>query len=173
MPSTVAGRFDEVVLAKMDPDEDLLIAIREVCTKHQIKAGVVLSIVGGVTVAKVSHFKKFDTGNPRVVAAEYQGPMEISAHGILGIEEDGSPYVHVHVTFTTAEGETVVGHLVEGTKVRSLLPGHSHFTIAIGRLSGVELRYLWDRDIAKTNPEFAAKYPEYSAGYSYHEIAEV
>lgn len=91
--------------------------------------------------------------------------MELSGHGIIGIQADGQPYLHVHAAFTDADGKTVVGHLNKGTTVRSLLPT-SHFTIFIARVRGVELREFWDREFALTNPGFPK-------GYPYHELIEL
>lgn len=79
--------------------------------------------------------------------------------------KDGSPYVHVHIDVTNGD-YAIMGHLEEGTIVRSLYP-RSHFTIAMASVEGVALRLLEDDEARRANPD------RFPVGVLYHELAEV
>jgi predicted DNA-binding protein with PD1-like motif len=147
--SEVVGRMGRVIVTRLEPNEDLLEAIRGVVKRSDIKAGVVLSITGALTKAV---FQKFMPGQSQIGVVQIDGPMEVSGHGVIGQVVapqrgkepfgvggyvDGEPYVHVHVTVTTAT-QTVCGHLMPGCTVRSNHPV-SHFTIFIAEIDGVAL----------------------------------
>ena len=78
----------------------------------------------------IQHFVE---GQKQIGVIDIAGPLEASGHGIIGWVEapgtgkvpfgtgryvDGEPYVHVHITLTSPH-ETICGHLMEGTTVRS------------------------------------------------------
>jgi predicted DNA-binding protein with PD1-like motif len=58
--------------------------------------------------------------------------------GGIGEYKDGEPYVHVHMVVTSAD-QTICGHLMPGTFVRSHLDV-SHFTIVLAKAEGVSLK---------------------------------
>jgi predicted DNA-binding protein with PD1-like motif len=150
MLSEFVGRMGRTVVTRLEKNEDLLKAIRNVVSRHDIRAGVVHSITGSLVHAVL---QKFVEGQKIIGLIELDGQMEISGHGIVGKivspetgkrpfgvgrYVDGEPYVHVHITVQTPT-QTVCGHLMEGCLVRSV---HeiSHFTIMVSEIEGVELR---------------------------------
>jgi predicted DNA-binding protein with PD1-like motif len=137
MPKHVSGQLREIVYAQFDPGEDLLEGIKAVAVERGIAAGVILSVTGGLSQARLSSFPH--PGPIETTAIEYftvPGPLEASGHGVLGIfASDGTPYVHLHMTVANRE-ETIMGHVEVGTIVRSLLP-RSKFTIALADVSGI------------------------------------
>jgi predicted DNA-binding protein with PD1-like motif len=146
MPEHVAGKVEEVVYAHFAPGEDLLAGIKQVAVEREIETGVVFSITGALTQARLS---SFPTAGPiETTAIDHYvipGPLEASGHGIIGFDRSaGEPYVHVHLTVANRQ-ETVMGHLEPDTIVRSLLPT-SKFTIALGRVEGARLDQFFDED---------------------------
>ena len=138
-----------VIVTRLEPNEDLLLAIQAIVRRHRIKAGVVLSITGGLNKAVIQHFVE---GQKQIGVIALEGPLEASGHGIIGWVAapgqgkepfgvgryvDGEPYVHVHITLTSAH-ETICGHLMEGTTIRSH-HGVSHFTIMVAEVDGAAL----------------------------------
>ena len=173
MMSEIAGRMGRVIVSRLEPNEDLLVAIRDIVRSYDIKAGVVLSITGSLTRAVLQHFV---SGQKQIGVVEFNGPMEVSGHGIVGWVTspgrgkepfgvgryvDGEPYVHVHVTVTTPT-ETLCGHLMEGCTVRSNHP-ISHFTIMVAEIEGVALKMRVD----------AAREGEGKGFGVYHELRKV
>lgn len=77
----VTTRFGQVVMTRLNPGADLMAAIKDVCRRHEIRAGVVLSITGSLEQAVV---QKFAPGDHTVHSVEIPGPIEVSGHGILG-----------------------------------------------------------------------------------------
>lgn len=152
MAKHIGARLGEVVLAQFDGGEDLYDGIVRVVKERGIKCGLVLNIVGGLTKANLSYFHEAgpETLTPRI--SEVPGPLEASGIGVIGVFEDGEPYLHVHLTVTSGE-RTICGQLEQGTIVRSLLP-HSHFTIMIASVEGALLKLVWDREAEKLNPHY-------------------
>lgn len=149
MMSEIVGRMGRVIVTRLEKNEDLLLAIRNVVKRSGMKAGVVLSITGAVTHAVL---QKFMTGQQAIGVVELEGPMEVSGHGIVGRVSapergkepfgvgryvDGDAYAHVHLTVTTPT-QTLCGHLMEGCLVRSK-HAISHFTIIIAEIEGAAL----------------------------------
>ena len=173
MMSEIVGHMGRVIVSRLEPNEDLLVAIRNIVKRSGIKAGVVLSITGALTKAV---FQKFVSGQKQIGVVEIKGPMEVSGHGIVGWVVtpergkepfgvgryvDGEPYVHVHVTVTTPT-ETLCGHLMEGCTVRSNHPV-SHFTIMVAEIEGVALNLRGDEIKGSEGKQFAG----------YHDLCKV
>lgn len=156
MSLQLAGKLTDVILARLDPNEDVLLGIRKVCREQNIRTGVIMSMTGALQQARLERFPanyKPDHSIP-IEVIELEGPLEITAHGIIG-ETDapehggrpfsvggfvhGEPYIHCHVVATDKHGETICGHLVEGCLVRSRHPV-SHFTVFIAKVSEAVLK---------------------------------
>jgi predicted DNA-binding protein with PD1-like motif len=154
MVTTVSGRISEIIFARFEPHEDLRQGLIRIIQEKGIKSGIVLSITGALEKATLQH--PSGVGEPTIPLKiiQVQGPLEVSGHGIigqieapefddpvLGLGEDflhGAPYLHVHLTVTSAK-ETICGHLLDGCTVRSNYPV-SHFTIILGRIEGAVLK---------------------------------
>jgi predicted DNA-binding protein with PD1-like motif len=147
MSHVVPGKLTEVYYVRLDPNEDLLAAIKQAARDYNIKTGVVMDITGSLTKARVQRFPpNAGSEKVRIEVIDIEGPVEATGHGIIGMTQgsggigeykDGEPYVHVHMVLTT-NGETVCGHLMPGTFIRSHLDV-SHFTIVLGKMEGVSL----------------------------------
>ena len=150
MASTISGKLSEIILARLEPGEDLRQGLLSVIKEKKIKSGVVLSITGALERATLQHFVQVGEPSTPLELIEVPGPLEVSGHGIIGqvdapafgntafgMGDDfvhGEPYLHVHLTVTSAR-ETVCGHLMDGSPVRSTHP-KSHFTVILGRIEG-------------------------------------
>ena len=167
MVKHVAGRLKEVIYAHFEPNEDLMKGIKQVVVERKIETGLVLSITGGLVKARMSYFPHAGPlDSTPIDFYDIPGPLEASGHGVIGMKvSDGSPYVHVHLDVTNGD-YAIMGHLEEGTIVRSLYK-RSHFTIAMASVEGVAFKLLEDEAARKASPE---KFP---VGVLYHELAEV
>lgn len=162
----LAARVPEIIVARLEPNEDLFKGIQQVCRERKIKTGVILSITGALERARLERFQATyaeAADVPHTEVVEIEGPLEASGHGIIGEVYapefgdkpfavgkyiHGEVYMHVHIVVTSAK-ETICGHLVEGCPVRSKHP-ISHFTIMIAPLEGVSLRLAMDMEAEKT-----------------------
>ena len=144
---SVSAKLSELIYVRLDKGQDLLAAIKQAIVDHDIKTGLVIDITGSVTQARLQKFPgKSHSENIRIEVVDLEGPMEVTGHGIIGMTKgsggvgeykDGEPYVHVHMVMTSVD-ETICGHLMPGTFVRSHLEV-SHFTIVLAKAEGVSL----------------------------------
>jgi predicted DNA-binding protein with PD1-like motif len=156
MALTVSGKLIEIIFARFEPGEDLRRGLLAVIKEKDIKSGVVLSITGALERATVQRFQQVGEPSIPVELVEVPGPLEVSGHGIIGQVEapafgdtvfgvgddfiHGEPYLHVHLTATSTK-ETVCGHLMDGSPVRSIHTV-SHFTVVLGRIEGAMVKML-------------------------------
>ncbi|MBI2907315.1 MAG: DNA-binding protein [Chloroflexi bacterium] len=158
----LAARMPEIIVARLEPDEDLFKGIQQVCRERNIRTGLVLSITGALERARLQRFPATYASAaeiPHSHVVEIEGPLEASGHGIIGEVRapefgdkpfgtgqyvHGDVYMHVHIVVTSAE-ETICGHLMEGCRVWSKHP-ISHFTIALAPLEGIALTLAMDME---------------------------
>jgi len=102
-------RYGAKILVRLDPGEEVLASIAEVCTQEGVRLGAV-SGLGAVDRAKVGLF------NP--VTKEYlstvlEKPFEITNLTGNVSQMDGKLYLHLHITLGDAEHNCFGGHLNE------------------------------------------------------------
>jgi len=111
--------IDEVIVARLDPGDDVLLSIKQVAKEHAVTAGV-FSLIGAVDRAKCGFYnpkkRAYDTRTwePRPPGSKL---MEILACvGNVG-QLDGDPVVHAHITLMGYPASTLGGHLLEGCRI--------------------------------------------------------
>lgn len=158
------GKIEEVFYARLDPGADLLKAIWQVCRENDIKTGLLLDATGSMRTLYVQRWPTdLKPDEVRMDFVNIDGPLEISAHGIIGVglsetddtgehgyspagfESHDSPYVHVHCVASNAK-ETICGHLMEGSYIHGETKGTdlSHFTMVIAKVTGFEFQGIFD-----------------------------
>jgi predicted DNA-binding protein with PD1-like motif len=178
----VSGEIGRVVYARLDAGADLLQSLLEVIKSENIGTGFILDITGALNVARLQHFSEVGDPESKVGVIEIQGPMEASGGGVIGRcvgtggvggYVDGEPYLHCHLSVTSAE-QTFVGHLMPGTIVRAPHYGRgntkSHFTVVIGEVRGVDLQMV-SGGPGDENNGLGTWTPQ--DGYVYHELDAV
>ncbi|WP_238015702.1 PPC domain-containing DNA-binding protein [Dactylosporangium sp. AC04546] len=162
----VTGTWGAPIVARLDPQADVLQAIRAVAKANDITSGVVFSIVGALDRAVL---QTFEEGASKSRAVEIEGPVEAHGGGIIGVVDaplrggvpfgrggptrgdlpegyggyvHGESYVHLHMTVTVGD-RTVSGHVMPGCIVRSHHP-ISHITVVIAPIVGVMLKHTTD-----------------------------
>lgn len=139
-----SGKIEEVVYARLEPGEDLLRALWDICAQKDIKTGILLDATGSMQRVKVMRYPHEPVKGLRGIDyVDIRGPLEVSAHGIIGmgwvpdesVKPDpiwtragatgfgaagfvghGDPYFHVHITVSSSS-QTVCGHLMEGSPI--------------------------------------------------------
>ena len=99
------------IALRLDPGEDVLLALRDVVREHHIRNGAILSGVGSLDRY---HFHVVKTTNmpPGNTFVRGEGPFDILT--VTGLVVDGE--VHAHITFSNTE-IAMGGHLEEGCRV--------------------------------------------------------
>ncbi len=94
------------IARRLRPGEDLKLALQSLAAASEIEAGVVLSLVGSLSSARL----RLAGGG---LVKELDGPLEIvSATGT--ISRDGC---HIHIAVADSTGTTCGGHLLPGCTI--------------------------------------------------------
>lgn len=94
------------IALRLKPNQDPYEELKALAREKQIKAGVILSMVGSFKKAKIRFANQEQ-------AQLLDGPFEIvSATGTLGIAGQ-----HIHVAISDATGRTLGGHLSAGSLI--------------------------------------------------------
>lgn len=105
------------MMIRLSPGTDLLEGLEKAVREGGVKAGAVVSCIG--SLRRAAFHIAIPAENP--IGASYsppihaKGPLElISGQGTIGLEEDGSPFVHLHAVFSDGKGVLRGGHIVKG-----------------------------------------------------------
>lgn len=145
------GKIEEVIYARLEPGEDLLRGLWDICRLNDVKTGILLDATGAmekVRMMKIATEHRKDNHGCEYI--EVPGQLEVSAHGIIGmgwvpdksvtpppsisrsVYDTGfgasgtvgheAPYLHCHITVSSAT-QTICGHLLEGSPICYRAPG--------------------------------------------------
>jgi uncharacterized protein len=108
---TQSAEVRRVVLARLNPGDDLLLSLRQVAEQQGIRSGVILNGIGSLSRYHV-HVVKTTNLPPGDVFFEGEGPFDIL--NVTGFILDGR--VHAHLSFSNTE-KAMGGHLEEGCRI--------------------------------------------------------
>ncbi|UCD57091.1 MAG: DNA-binding protein [Candidatus Hydrogenedentota bacterium] len=112
-------------LCRLPHDADLLKWLNQFAREREIRLAT-LFVIGAVKKATVAFYDQQQRTYRQI---GFEENLEIlSCLGNVSVRED-RPFVHCHATFSNDRGETVGGHLVEGTIV---FAAEAHFQEALG-----------------------------------------
>jgi predicted DNA-binding protein with PD1-like motif len=96
-----------VIVRRLQSGDDFRISLETIIKEQNIRAGVLLSAVGSLTLAVL----RTSSGTTKT----FQGPLEIvSATGTMG-----SGGLHIHLSVANEDGTTFGGHLLPGCIIRT------------------------------------------------------
>ncbi len=81
-----SGKIEEIIYARLIPGEDILLALYDICAKHNIRTGVILDGSGAGVDFTYQHFPinpKFVPTN--VTIGTMEGKCEMSLQGTIGM----------------------------------------------------------------------------------------
>ncbi len=129
------------ITIRLQPNEDLREGIERIAREHDIRAGCILSIVGGV---KNANLRMAGSTPEAQTMWEWNEPLEIVS-GTGTISPDGC---HIHASFSRTDGSVIGGHLRQGCIVA--------LTAEIVLLIFDDVRYARERDEETGFPELVA-----------------
>jgi uncharacterized protein len=100
-----------VIVLRLDPGEDMLLALEEATRQHAIRHAMILGAIGSV---KSYHYHVVETPTVPPVDAFVKGEAPLDIVGLSGYVLDGR--VHAHVTFSDRQ-RALGGHLEPGCTV--------------------------------------------------------
>jgi uncharacterized protein len=104
-------QIGRIFLERLPHDGDLLKVLNAFCREQGVRAGY-LSVIGAV---KRGVFSSYEQGKQIYETVTLEEELEIThCQGNVSLLE-GQPFVHAHISFSRAKGETLAGHLMDGT----------------------------------------------------------
>jgi len=104
-------QLGRIFMERLPHDGDLLKVLTAFCRERGVRAGY-LSVIGAVKRGVFSCYEQRQQIYETVILDE---DLEIThCQGNVSLL-DGQPFVHAHISFARANGETLAGHLMEGT----------------------------------------------------------
>lgn len=151
---SIEGRTGRVVVGKINPGTDMLTGLKEICNKHGIKGGSVISCLGSLNYARLMYIVRIPEhrrGGAYSDPIDLRGPIELtSSHAIICQNDDGELSIHFHGTIVDSKGQVWGGHFpIGGNIVRSTID------VVILEIEGVKMARRIDPDIGYEvfNPE--------------------
>ena len=107
---TAVGR---VIVAKIEPNEDLFDAIKELIKKHKIKSGLI-NVIGALKQFTIGYF---DIEKKKYNFKTFDEDIElISCIGNIAFK-DNEPIIHLHVSVSKEDYSIIGGHLSQPSVV--------------------------------------------------------
>ena len=98
----------KTIIFRLKPGQDLKKSIEDIVKKHDVKAGFIISCVGGIDQAVVRMAgAKPDKQDVRTFTDNYEIVSLVGTVSVNG--------VHLHMSFSAEDGTVLGGHLKEGT----------------------------------------------------------
>ena len=103
------ARYGSKLLIRLDPGEDVVATLADVCKKENVRLGVVTGI-GAVGKATVGLFKP---DSKEYFSTTMEKPFEITNLSGNVSEMNGELYLHLHITLADIDHNAFGGHLNE------------------------------------------------------------
>lgn len=100
-------RYDSKILIRLDPGEEVVGSVAEVCKAENVRLGIV-SGIGAVGKATVG---LFNPTSKEYFSTTMEKPFEITNLAGNVSEMNGELYLHLHVTLADVEHNAFGGHL--------------------------------------------------------------
>ena len=111
------GNLSRVIMIRISPGSDIIEGIEKVCRQFDIESGVITCCIGSLQkfsyLIAVPMETKTGTGysDPNLL----DGPLEfLCAQGMIGKEENGEIFTHLHGLVSDKDGKVHGGHLIKG-----------------------------------------------------------
>lgn len=102
-------RYGSKILVRLDPGEEVVASLAEVCTQQEVRLGV----VGGIGAVDRAVVGLFDPVTREYLSTTLEKPFEITNLTGNVSEMDGKLYLHLHATLADREHDCFGGHLNE------------------------------------------------------------
>ena len=106
----ISQEKDNLVIARLFPNENVMEQLKELCFKHKIQTGIFLFGIGQLGQVELGFFK--EKGN--YMNQKFETPYELlSLSGNVSLQENGYEF-HLHAALGAADKSVVGGHLISG-----------------------------------------------------------
>ena len=101
---------DNLIFVRLFPNEDIYAELRNVCVKHNIQTGLILSGLGQLKNFRLGYFREEGDYMPE----EFEKAHELLALTGNIVKQEQDYEFHIHATLGNEKKEVVGGHLIEG-----------------------------------------------------------
>lgn len=106
----ISQEKDNLIIARLFPNENVMEQLKEVCSKHKIQTGVFLFGIGQLAEFELGFFK--EKGN--YMNQKFETPYELlSLSGNVSLQENGYEF-HLHAALSGPDKSVLGGHLIAG-----------------------------------------------------------
>jgi len=137
----------KILVARLKPEADLILSIKKIAEKKEIKSGVILSGAGLLRKAHIRNCKflpeKYPITDANRMFTTIEKPLEVLAVSGIIYTVKGKPNVHAHAVLSFIEDDkisVVGGHLLEGCLV------YGFAEIVIMELKEISLEKTFDSE---------------------------
>jgi predicted DNA-binding protein with PD1-like motif len=102
-------RKKNILLIRLDPDEDFLKSLKILCKKHKIKNAIILSAIGQLKKITLAYFDK----NNRYITKDFLDAHELIHLSGNIIQNDNDFNFHIHTTISNDKMKSFGGHLMK------------------------------------------------------------
>lgn len=114
MAGSIKTKAQTVVVARLNPGDDILESIQRIVKEHNITSGY-LNAIGAISRATLGFFDSVK-GEYRTIDIDRH--LEVaSCMGNISTLKDGTIVVHVHMVASDRQGNCYGGHVMPGCKV--------------------------------------------------------
>jgi len=107
----ISSKKDNLIIARFFPNENVIEKLAEVCKKHQVKTGVLISGIGQLANFELGFFK--EKGN--YLPQKFETPHEmLCLSGFISLNKVGEYDFHLHGTLSGPDKSVVGGHFING-----------------------------------------------------------
>ena len=105
-------RFEDTIVARLDKGDEIMESIKTIIAAENIK----LAHVSALGATDDFHIGVFDMTKKQYNKRHITGAVHeiCSLNGTINTM-NGEPYIHVHITAASGNGEVVGGHFIDGT----------------------------------------------------------
>lgn len=140
-----SSQDSSLILARLDPGDNLLGALVDMLEESDAPAAVVTSAIGSLSEVKYAHARTDKCGQ-----IGYSAPQQLTAsieiaalQGHLGRTDTGEAQIHLHGVFVAGSGRIVAGHVLDGTVL---------VTVEVGLLTAADVG--WRRSTSRDHRAF-------------------
>ena len=97
----------DIIVVKLDADENLFEVMGKVIEKHKIESGLILSGIGMLGDFEIGYYN-----GTKYINESYSEPMELlSMHGSIAKQDESK--IHIHVSLAKNDHGVIGGHLMK------------------------------------------------------------
>ena len=111
------GKTGRVITARIMPESDLLLEIKNICQARNIETAFINTCIGSMKKMTFVYALKDETRDYKI---RYSEPVEMTgaieflgAQGIVAKDDDGNHQIHLHAQFSDEQMTVFGGHLLE------------------------------------------------------------